>query len=123
MCTVGIFEDEPVLQLMWEDIAETLGFKITGALDNSQSTDLATDGQMDVAILDVNLNGEVSDDILQVLESRGIPVLVCTGMQPEDLPEMFRKHDILTKPFGIYEASRRLRQACGGQECCVAEIG
>lgn len=116
MQTVGIFEDEPVLQMMWEDISETLGFKIAGARDNTESTDLATDGQMDVAVLDVNLSGEVSDDILQVLESRGIPVLVCTGMHLDDLPTMFKKHEILIKPFSINEAGRKLRHVCGLEE-------
>lgn len=116
MCTVGIFEDEPVLQMMWEDISTEIGVKIAGICNGYNSTDFAVDGQMDAAVLDVNLDGEISDDILQVLESRGIPVLVCTGLHLDDLPSMFRKHEILTKPFSIGEACRKLQQVCGVEE-------
>lgn len=116
MIQVGVFEDEPILQLMWEGIAEEAGFEIAGVCGTAgECCGLADDGQMDVAILDVQLAGEYCLDILDKLEQRGIPILVCTGLDPVDLPEPFKRHELLTKPFNAGRAIRLISELCSNQ--------
>jgi DNA-binding response OmpR family regulator len=111
MCNVAIFEDEPVLQMMWEDIAEAAGFEVSGVCSSiEECLEFAKHGRMDIAIVDVNLGGQRSDEIIEQLEARGISVLVCTGMDAEDLPAMFHRHDILKKPFTLGSAVGKLSE-------------
>lgn len=111
MYSVAIFEDEPVLQMMWEDIADAAGFEVSGVCASIEDCqDLAAGGVMDIAIVDVNLGGVRSDKIIAMLEKRGIPVLVCTGMDSEDLPALFHRHNMLKKPFQVNAAVQMLNQ-------------
>lgn len=113
MTRIGVFEDEPILQLMWETIAEDAGFAIAGVCTTvDEGCELARVGQMDVALLDVKLAGEYSVEILAMLEQRNIPVLVCTGLDLIDLPESFRAHTVLAKPFNAGRAIRHINELC-----------
>lgn len=117
MHNIAVFEDEPFLQYMWEVIAEEYGCKVVSVSSTIEDGVIqARQTNYEVAILDVDLYGTSSDDILNILEARGIPVLVCSGLSRDDLPLQFMKHDVISKPFQIQDAGRRLRKLCGMAE-------
>lgn len=65
----------------------------------------------DVAILDVNLEGEASYPVADELELRKIPFLFATGYGALAIPEKYRRHTILQKPFRKPEFEEALLKA------------
>jgi CheY-like chemotaxis protein len=54
----------------------------------------------DIAVLDYRLgNGETSEPVADLLLELGIPFVVATGASREALPSVFKKGEILTKPY------------------------
>lgn len=56
-------------------------------------------GEVDRAVLDINLKGEMSFPIADRLDAEGIPYVITTGYSAETLPERFRDKPRLEKPF------------------------
>ena len=72
----------------------------------------------DAALLDVNLDGEMSWEIADVLTARGIPFAFSTGYDQTDmLPSHLAGSQVLAKPYRLDDVARRLRQmmAIGSQ--------
>jgi hypothetical protein len=52
-----------------------------------------------VAMLDVNLNGQLSYPIADALAARNVPFVFATGYDKVDLPEGYQAYPVLQKPF------------------------
>lgn len=109
--SVLLLEDEFLIALDTEQILKELGaasVEIVATLEDAESCAAAR--RFDVALLDVNINGQMSFDLAQRLRERGIPVVFATGY---DLPNRGRPQtDVgicVGKPFTterLYEALR-----------------
>ena len=80
---------------------------MAGRLEPSLS--LAAEGDFDLAMLDVNLAGELSFPIADVLGKRGIPYLFATGYGIKGVEEAYRSAPVLQKPFRAIELAQALR--------------
>src|SRR5262245_54349438 len=78
---------------------EKIGMIVTGpAATAGEAQRLATECRPDLAVVDVNLNGEMAYEFMDWLHDRGIRVIVISGY--EDLPRSLNKFAaILHKPF------------------------
>ena len=56
-------------------------------------------GRIDMAVLDVNLNGDESFEIADRLTQRGVPIMFLTGYDGWALPSAHRGTPRLAKPF------------------------
>jgi DNA-binding NtrC family response regulator len=66
----------------------------------------------DVAILDVNLNGELSFPVAELLIQRGVPVVFTTGYAPEKIfPPHLLGQPALQKPYDPDELLRLVENA------------
>src|ERR1035441_5817508 len=77
---VLIVEDELMIRMLLEDMLDDLGFEVAasaGRLD--EAVRLVNDTEFDVAILDMNLNGQAVAPVVEVLEKRGLPYVFATG--------------------------------------------
>ena len=70
--------------------------------------ELAESAPIDLAILDINLAGEVSFPAALVLRRRGIPFVFSSGYGDEDLPEAWRDQKILQKPYDTRQLNAAL---------------
>jgi CheY-like chemotaxis protein len=97
---VLIVEDDYFLAA---DLAEALrarGAKVIGPVGTLAEATAAVEGNwIDHAVLDVNLDGEMSFPIADRLEAAGIPYMITTGYSAQSLPERFRTKPRLEKPF------------------------
>ena len=63
---------------------------------------------IDVAVLDVNLNGEMSYPIADALAARGVPFVFVTGYDKDRMLDGYRCFPVLQKPFHRSELSDTL---------------
>ena len=109
---VLIVEDEIMIRLLLEDMLGDLGYTIAAAVGRiDDAVKLAKTGEFDVAILDVNLNGQTVSPVAEILEARGLPFVFATGYGERGLPERFSNRPTLQKPFQQENLGRILSQA------------
>jgi chemotaxis family two-component system sensor kinase Cph1 len=99
-----------VLMLI-EDVVIDLGWDIVGpAMRLPEALKLACEAAIDAALVDVNLDGEMSWDAAAILQDRKIPFVFTTGYDSATvLPERFAGHPVLNKPFSAEDVGRTLQ--------------
>jgi DNA-binding NtrC family response regulator len=104
-----IVEDEYLIRLLLEDMLVDLGCTI-GAVASSlaEGRTLAAGAEIDLAILDVNIDGEQVFPIADILKGRGVPFIFITGYGARGLPESYRDAPTLQKPFQMQELEKTL---------------
>lgn len=111
---VLVVEDEYLVALLVEDMLKTLGYEVSEIAGNiGAATTAAEAGEFDVAILDVNLNGAISNPIADILTRRNIPFIFATGYGTAGPHEGFTSVQSLQKPFEEGDLGRALSQALG----------
>lgn len=110
---VMVLEDETLVSMMVEDMLSDLGCEVVGPFARLDSAlDFANAGQpqVDVALLDVNLGGERSFPLAEVLSGKDVPFVFTTGYDDAGMPEAWRGRPALRKPFTMAEMAMALRQ-------------
>lgn len=92
-------EDEMMLAMMLEDRLGASGYRVLKAARLAKCLQLAESAPIDLALLDINLAGEVSFPAALALRRRGIPFVFSSGYDDADLPETWRNEKILQKPY------------------------
>lgn len=105
---VLIIEDESLVAMLVEDMLLDLGHDIAGVvgrLDEAIST--ARSADIDLAVVDLNLNGQRTDAVAEILYRRGVPFVFATGYGPAGVRADWTHAPVLQKPF----QPRELQQA------------
>lgn len=110
---VFVVEDSSLVLFGLEAVFDNLGWVMVGpATRLTAALAMAATSDFDIALLDVNLDGELSWGVAAVVRERGIPVVFCTGYNVHTvLPEAFRDTPILSKPFSLDDLENSLRGA------------
>jgi len=112
---VLVVEDELMIRMLLEDMLGELGYTVAAqAARIDEALDAAKNVAFDVAILDVNLNGETIVPVAEALDARGMPFVFATGYADAVLPEAFRNRPMLKKPFQADGLNRSLQMALSG---------
>lgn len=99
---VLLVEDEVMIRMMVSDMLADLGHTIAGeAGEIEEAMRLAQTAEFDLAILDVNVNGQTIAPVADVIKRRKRPLLFSTGYSLDGLPEKYRDRPALQKPFRI----------------------
>jgi CheY-like chemotaxis protein len=107
-----IVEDEMMIRMLLEDMLGELGYTVAAEVGRiDEALDAVKNGGFDVAILDVNLNGENTAPVAEALAARGTPFVFATGYGEHGLPEAFRDRPTLKKPFQMDGLDRSLQSA------------
>lgn len=97
-----VVEDEYFIA---DDLSRALqrrGAQVIGPVpDLATGLELAQREQLDGAVLDVNLGGDMSYPIADALEARGVPYLFTTGYDDWALSSDYRSVCRIEKPFDI----------------------
>lgn len=103
-----VVEDESMVAMMIEDMLEDLGHKVIATSGRMpDASKLVSDSIADLAILDVNLNGEETYPLADSLAARQIPFIFATGYGASGIKPEWSGVPVLQKPF----QSRELAQA------------
>lgn len=97
---VLVVEDEALITMLFEDFLEDLGCQVIGTASRlDDAVEKARTLPMQVAVLDVNLAGQLSYPVAEVLRARDVPFVFATGYGAAALPEALQGVPVLTKPF------------------------
>ena len=109
---VLVIEDESMVMMLLQDMLEDIGCVVVGSASRiAEATEKAGSLAFDVAILDVNLNGERTFPIGAMLAERGVGFVFATGYGTASLPPGFAGTPVLQKPFQQQDLERALRAA------------
>jgi CheY-like chemotaxis protein len=98
---VLIVEDEFIIALEAEMTLFSLGATVVGPVTAVRDAlALIEAADIDAALLDVNLNGETSLPIADVLQAKHIPFVFVSAVLPADLPQEYRGR-LVRKPAPI----------------------
>ena len=119
-CRVLFVEDEAVVSIMIEDMLLDLGVEVVGpAARLDQALALAREADVEAALLDINIGGHFTYEVADILSGRGIPVIFSTGYGSSALPDRFRSHPILYKPFDRNSFKAAVEAALAASPCEV----
>jgi DNA-binding response OmpR family regulator len=109
---VLVIEDETMVAMLLQDMLADIGCEVIGSASRfNDAIEKAKSLTFDLAILDVNLNGQRTFPIADVLADRGVSFLFATGYGAGSLPATYDKAAILQKPFQLRELERAMRAA------------
>jgi PAS domain S-box-containing protein len=98
---VLVLEDESLLAIEIQQTLQSAGLEVLGPASRIQeASDLLQAEAVDVALLDINVAGEMSFPVAESLVARCVPFAFVTGYTGKHtLPEHLQDRPILAKPF------------------------
>ncbi|HEV7249894.1 MAG TPA: hypothetical protein VGN93_23195 [Shinella sp.] len=102
---VLVVEDEYLIAVDLVDALEAHGAVVVGPVSGIREAIRAIEEatELDGAILDLNLRGEISLPVADLLRVRNIPFVLTTGYGRENLPEALVQIPLVAKPFEASE--------------------
>jgi CheY-like chemotaxis protein len=106
-----VVEDEMLVAMMLEGMLRDLGCRVIKAARVAKAAGPATSEAIDFAILDVNLAGETSYQVADVLRRRGIPFVFASGYDPGSIRGDFHDIAVLRKPYMPHDVRQAVSDA------------
>ena len=101
---VLLVEDEILVAMLVEAALTDENCVIVGPIgDLAEAMAAARSEALDLAVLDVNLAGEMVFPVADVLAARGVPFLLLSGYGDLALPADRRHWPICAKPFNLHD--------------------
>lgn len=105
-----VVEDEFILATALADLLRAKGAMVTGPVTNLKdaSEAVADSTNLDGALLDINLRGTNSFDLIERLTAMGVPCVFVTGVDRSRIPDRFAHVPCVQKPMGSAEVINAL---------------
>ena len=111
---VMVVEDEVIVAMLIEDMLVDLGYDVVALSTHlDEALTFARTMPLDVAVLDVNLNGRESFPVADALRARGVPFVFATGYGPKILGPAYADVPTVQKPFQLADLQQILDRATG----------
>ena len=113
---VLVAEDEFLVYLALEDDLRANGYEVLGPFTTLAGTlDAVTHERIDLALLDINLGGEMIFPVADELLARKVPFIFLSGYSSGAVPESYRGFPRLEKPYDPARLMGALRQLSQGK--------
>src|SRR6478736_2917901 len=108
---VLLVEDEPLVSMMLADMLSAFRHKVDGPYSRFSDAILAAKtGNLQAGILDVNLGGEKTYAVADILTNPKIPFAFVTGYVPDSIVSAFSHAPVLQKPIEAAKLHALLQQ-------------
>ena len=98
----AIFEDDIILSGVLEDVLVRFGFDVVACVCSlSKSLETASAEPFDLAVVDLDLRGELAYPLLDELSAHRIPFVIATGTDPVEIVPPYDRDVVLYKPYSI----------------------
>jgi CheY-like chemotaxis protein len=95
-----VVEDSPVVAEACDDMLRDMGCVVIGPATNmAAALQLATEEQLDGAIVDLNIRGGKAFPVLRILHERRVPFLIASGYADWTMPEEWQECPRMAKPY------------------------
>jgi CheY-like chemotaxis protein len=114
--SILLLEDEYLIALDAADILKSLGVKQIQTVNTlPAAADIAATGGVDLAILDLNINGELSLGVAELLRKNGVPIVFASGYElRERISAELENGDVyLRKPYTSDSLKEAMHTALG----------
>jgi PAS domain S-box-containing protein len=112
---VLLVEDEPLVSMMLADMLSAFGHNVDGPYSRFNDAMLAAkSNNLQAGILDVNLGGEKTYAVAEILTNRKIPFAFVTGYGPDSVVSAFAHAPVLQKPIEAAKLHALLQQIVRG---------
>ena len=111
---VLLVEDEAIIAMTAEDMLEDLGCVVAAtASSQAEAITAAAGNDFDIALLDINLNGQTSLAAAEALRTRGRPFVFTTGYGVAGRGAEYDDVPLVTKPYRVGELAEAILEALG----------
>jgi DNA-binding response OmpR family regulator len=112
---VLVVEDEFILAMSLEEDLKDGGFVVVGPFSSlAAGLGASASEAFDIAVLDINLNGEMVFPLADALSARGVPFVFVTGYGAAQLPERYRTANRIPKPYDPVALIAMVKRLCAG---------
>jgi two-component SAPR family response regulator len=95
-----VIEDEFLIAMEVSQMISDLGGEVVGPSSSvAIAEDLLVNSTVDGAVVDVRLGRETTADFVEILRTRGVPLVLTTGYSDDSLPPGLSQIPRLTKPY------------------------
>jgi CheY-like chemotaxis protein len=110
--SVLLVEDEGMISLLVEDMLKSLGCTTVWQASNLAEAAVALrNNAPDLAVLDLNLQGEMVDPVAERLAGERIPFVFATAYGRQSIPRRWSSRLVIQKPFRSETLGAALRTA------------
>ncbi len=115
---VLVVEDESLVAMLLETILGDMGCAPVGPASTvEEGLAIIADAEpLDAALLDVNVAGREVFPVAETLKARGVPFVFSTGYGEGGLPDAWRGHPTVQKPFTEASIREALMTAMGVEQ-------
>lgn len=113
-CRILVVEDELLVGMEMARALKDEGWDIVGPVGTVEEAFalLTHETLPDAAVLDINLNGQLVYPVADLLRTRGIPYLFCTGYDAAESDKLYGNHPVVHKPTNLRELIEEVRNLC-----------
>jgi CheY-like chemotaxis protein len=112
---VLVVEDEMMIAMLIEDMLDEFGCKLVGpATSVPHALALIGNESIELAVLDLNLDGKDTYAIADALQRKNVPFVFATGYGSTGLRPEYGNRPVLQKPFQQKDLETALADALGG---------
>jgi CheY-like chemotaxis protein len=110
--SIFIVEDESMVAMLIEDFLADLGCEVAGVASRlDEAAEKISVLAFDAAIVDINLNGDQTYPLAELLRKKGRPFVFATGYGTVGLPEALNGVPVISKPFDLHDLEKALTSA------------
>jgi CheY-like chemotaxis protein len=114
---VLVVEDEALVGLLVEDFLRGFGCKTIGiAASTTEALGLIQGEAIDVAVIDLKLEGEMAYPLADALKAAGVPFVFATGVLADEIDGGYAHVPVVGKPFEEGDLRGALLRVIDGRE-------
>lgn len=112
---VLVVEDNGLLCCVLEETLREAGCEVVGPYARlPEAMQAAMSERIDVALLDINVRGQLVSPVAEQLRRRGVPFVLTSAYQAQDLPRTLQSAAQLRKPYTDSDLLERLASVARG---------
>jgi CheY-like chemotaxis protein len=119
---VLVVEDEMMIAMLIEDMLDEFGCKLVGPATNvPRALELVAKENVEIAVLDLNLDGQDTYAIAEALQQKNVPFIFATGYGSTGLRQEYGNRPVLQKPFQARDLESALAEALARSNVVTGE--